>query len=208
MNCIETDTAVLRSLQGFLDESSLQVSFWNGSQWIGCGVIRPEADYTTFTKGIRITFPPELGDKVRVRLTALKDVWKIDSFSMDFTPYRKSTIKVLQATSAFKIRKGDFRETLNFADGKYCVLLPGENMELGFSGCEPGKGKKITYGVRTRGYLQPWFPGPESAFAFPVIQVKGDARIEFAKTILRERNYFFSQIYAEWDAKKHLFEGN
>ena len=206
MNCVESDPGVIQDLRGYLKESSLNIEVYNGRKWEYEGCIKPEANFTSFTKGIRVKIPEGAGSKLLLRLTALKDVWKIDNLSCDFTKFNSAPIHIQKIITAAKNNSENVLSKLNYDDNNYCVLLPNDKIDISFSPLQVQKGKKITYGVKAKGYLQPWNTGGEIQLNNQIVKIEEDKKIEFVKNLLKNRDYFLPVIYSEWEKDRYLYE--
>jgi hypothetical protein len=205
MNCVETDAGVINDLRGYLKESSLNIEIFNGKEWVYSGAIKPEANFTSFTKGIRFNIPDGVGSVLKLRLTALKDVWRIDNMSCDFTKTKDPVVITREIISAVKNDGENILDKINSDDGNYCVLLPKDKIDINFIPQHTDAGKTITYGVKAKGYLQPWARESVSNGTSPIVKIDEGKKIDFVKNLLKNREFFLPVIYSEWGKEKHLF---
>ena len=205
MNCIETDYSVIKDLREFLIESSLNIEVFNGEKWEYTGNIKPEANLTSFTKGMRFRIPVGAGDQLHLRITSLKDVWKIDNICCDFSKINEPAVHIQEIYKVVKNCDENIWNKVNYDDSNYCVLVPNDKIDIQFRPLTPVEGKKITYAIKTKGYLQPWQWKNEKAGSYPILKIEEEKKIEFVKNLIRNRSYFLPVIYSEWEKDKHLF---
>jgi hypothetical protein len=205
MNCVETDSGVINDLQDYLKESSLTIDVYNGKEWQNVGAIKPEANYTSFTKGIRFKIPEGTGNRLNLRMTALKDVWKIDNICCDLSKVKEPVVHIQKIVNASKNNNENILGNINYDDGNYCVLLPDDKIDINFIPQPIEDGRKITFAVKTKGYLQPWPWREEKMDGSQIVKIEEGKKIEFVKNLIQNRNFFLPLIYSEWEKEKHLF---
>ena len=205
MNCIETDQGVISNLRDYLKESSLNIEVYNGKNWEYAGAIKPEANLTSFTKGIRFNVPEGAANLLRLRITALKDVWMIDNIYCDFTRIKEPEVHIQKIVGALKNNNENVLNKVNNNDSNYCVLFPNDKIDINFLPRSIKEGKKITYAVKAKGYLQPWPWGKEKTENCRIVKIEEEKKIEFAKNLLKNRDFFLPVVYSAWEKEKHLF---
>jgi hypothetical protein len=205
MNCIETDNNLIKDLRDYLQESSLNIEVRNGEKWEYVGKIKPEANLTSFSKGIRFNIPEGTEDRLHLRIISLKDVWKIDNICCDFSRINELAVQNRQILKAVKNGHENIWSKVNYDDSNYCVLLPNDKLDIHFSPQAPVDGKKITYAIKTKGYLQPWQWENDRTGNSKILKIAEGKKIEFVKNILKNRNYFLPFIYSEWEKDRRLF---
>ncbi|MGA9408195.1 MAG: hypothetical protein WBW71_13760 [Bacteroidota bacterium] len=212
VDAIEHDPEMIAVLKHWLEESNLKAFVWDGRQWNPMGELKPEANEVAFSKVIRFTAPDVKGDSIRIRLTSLSDVWKLDAVGIDWSAAQPLAPQPVNIISAAGTNGKDFRKTLASDDGDYAVLLPGERIDFTFQPLHPGNGKVITYALNVGGYLHEWFPRESNSsrdaertpqFAL-VSEMSSKAKISFLKALLREEPVFLPLLYSEWQRQKGI----
>jgi hypothetical protein len=205
MDCIETDHEVIKDLRDYLKESSLNIEIYNGKDWEYAGAIKPEANFTSFTKAIRFKISEGTGNRLNIRMTALKDVWKIDNVCCDFTKIKEPIVHIQKIVNAFKNNNENILNKVNYDDSNYCVLFPNDKIDIDFLSRSVENGKKITYAIKAKGYLQPWPWGKEKSAGKQFVKIEECKKIEFVKNLIKNRDYFLPVVYSEWNNVKQLF---
>jgi hypothetical protein len=204
MNCIETDSSLIYDLKDYLKESSLMVEVYNGKEWDNSGYIKPEANFTSFTKGLSFKIPQSAGKQVKLRMIALKDVWKIDNICCDFSKKNEPAVHSQKIITAIKNDHENILNNINTCDNSYCVLLPNDKLDIKFQPQAPSEGNKITYAIKSTGYLQPWTWKKNQHLE--LVNLSKENRIGFIKSLIKNRDFFLPLIYAEWQKEKYLFK--
>jgi hypothetical protein len=204
MQAVEHDSELIGTLRRWTEESSLKAFLWDGKQWNNIGTIHPEASVTPFSKLIRFNIGHVSGDTVRIRLTCMADVWKIDAVQVDWTPVRPLKSMPVRLVSAVGPEHNDVSSALAFADKEYVTLLPPEEIELTFQAAAPSSGKKVAYAVSAQGYLYEWMPeNREQTVSSQKVLVPRERRISYLKTLLQHKSIFLPPIYADWIQMKN-----
>ena len=200
VDAVEHDPEMLLILKQWLQESSLKVSQWNGSDWEEFGTILPEASEIPFTKVIRFSVNDTKGDSVRIKLTALHDVWKFDAVLIDWSPVHPLKKISLPVKSAITNSGKNVLPAIAVQDSQYTVLFPSQNIDCSFLPYTAGSGKKITYALELGGYLHEWFPKNEKGnMTSGLEEVSGTSRLHMIKEFLNERSIVLPVIYARWE---------
>lgn len=211
VDAVENDPEMIAILKHWLDESSLKAFLWNGSRWDFIGAIRPDADEVPFSQIIRFNASGIAGDSVKIRLTSLSDVWKLDAVGIDWhavQPLKPEPVHLISATGA----KGkDLREALACRDDKYAVLLPPEKVDFRFQSLQPHHGKSIVYALNVGGYLHEWFPrepipsgNAERPTEFSAVRdMRSDAKLSFLKELLTHESVLLPLLYCAWEQQKN-----
>ncbi len=206
-DAIENDTLMISLMKSWFEEASMKVSVWNGAAWQIIGRVEPEANMVQFSKLLRLPGDAGKGDTLKIRLTCLKDVWKIDALTFDntlSTPLRSADVK---CSSAIGPEGMDVRAVLAASDGQYARLLPPEQINLEFEVLTPPKGKKISYALYVRGYLYEWLPKAEPAAPANMFSnVSRAMRIPLLKSVLQNRQVLLPVIYADWKTQRATYE--
>lgn len=205
VRAVENDQELVGILKNWIEDVSLKVFVWNGKEWSKVSTIRPEANSVPFVRACRIgpeNFPD---DTVKIRLTCLTGVWRIDALQMDWTTVRKLAPLDVPLISAMGPGKKDVSPTLRSPDNEYLVLLPPETIDLKFKALNAPVGRKITYVLDVQGYLHEWIPpAAKESSIIPTAWMGGPAKIAYLKSILRLKNAFLPPVYAEWRRSRHL----
>jgi hypothetical protein len=204
VSTVEHDPEMIAILKQWLDETSLKASLWDGGKWEPLVTLLPEANEVPFSRVIRFNVRDIVGDSVKIRLTSLADVWKLDAVGVDWSSVHPLTPKPVPLVSAIGSNGKDFALTLGHADDQYAVVLPPEKIDFTFQslqayalGEQPGK--KIVYGLNVQGYLHEWFPESRDQSQFMLVnQMKGETKIAFLKNLLKHKSIFLPLLYSEW----------
>jgi len=199
MSAVENDQEVIQLLHEWTIESSLKVSVWNGSSWLPCGILYPEANVTPFSRLVRINIPPGLGNTVKLRLNALADVWKIDAVNLDWTEVKQLDKKMVPLLSVDGQLSENQIELITEKDDQYAILLPSQNIDLTYAKQRAPAGKKLCYTLDVGGYLYEWFPQKNSTSLFAGFgDIINNDRIGFVKYLLKHKHLLLPPLYAEW----------
>jgi hypothetical protein len=199
LHAIDTDPELIAQLRRYLEDASLEASVWNGLEWKRAGVFRPEANAVAFTRGLRVRIPDGAGDTVRVRLSGLADVWRIDALSIDWTKASPLPMTPLEMLSATGPEGEDLRSSIGGDDDRYAVLVPPDRVELEYAARGVAPAARVRYVVAGRGYLHEWVPEATApAPAMPASWVPEERRIDFLKEMLKHREVVLQPVYEEW----------
>jgi len=204
VRALETDRELIALMRRWRDEASIKVHVWNGHAWDLAGCIVPEANVVPFSKAVRIRSGGTTGDCVRIRLSCLADVWKVDAVQVDWTPAQSLQRVGVPLLTASGPGDRDVGALLSHDDESYVTTLPPDKIDLRFRAVDPLPGKQVVYVLEVRGYLHEWMPaahpsGSRKGFA----GAAGSGRISVLKSLLQLRNVILPPIYAEWMATKH-----
>lgn len=194
IDLLENNKEVKSIIEDYVLETSLKIEVWNGSSWDSCGIIKPEADSVYFLKGVKIETPK--ADLVKIRLSSLKDVWKIDYAALDYS------YEAVNNSDKCIIINED--EELKSIDAKYKVLLPGDSLNLAFEGVQSEE-DDISYVVNTTGYLLPWMMGRNQYYDVVNAPENVNEKLEFCKNLIKYRSLFYPILYKEWYKQKVKF---
>lgn len=209
MQSVENDPEMVDALQKWIVESSLKVSVWNGREWNQVSSLHPEATAVSFSRVVRIDGTDIHSDTIKVRLTCLADVWKIDGIQIDWTPTQQLTQKPFKMISAIGTNHADYSAQIANSDDQYAVLLPPESIELNFETIIPADNKKMVYIFNAQGYLYEWFPPKDSLQSnFSNFSIPEAQRINYLKNLLKNKSIFLPPIYAEWEQTKTVINKN
>ncbi|MGH7731310.1 MAG: hypothetical protein ACRENJ_08680 [Candidatus Eiseniibacteriota bacterium] len=198
-HAIETDPELIAQMRDYLRDASLEALVWNGSDWETAGMIAPEASAVTFTRALRVRIPDRAGDRVRVRLRSMADVWKVDAIAAEWGDARPLAMSPLDMLSAVGPSGEDLGDRIGADDGQYAILLPPDRVELTFAAARPATGGKVVYAVAGRGYLHEWEPRTAGAgLTLLASHAPEEGRIEFLKELLKHRDLALAPVYEAW----------
>jgi hypothetical protein len=209
MQSVENDPEMIDALKKWIVESSLKVSVWNGKEWKQVGSLHPEATAVPFSRIVRINGDDIHSDTIKVKLTCLADVWKLDGIRIDWTPTQQLKQKSVKMISAIGPNQADFSSQIANSDEKYAVLLPPESIELNYEAIKPANNKKMVYIINAQGYLHEWFPpknSPQSNLSN--ISIPATQRIDYLKSLLQNKSIFLPPIYSQWEQTKTVINKN
>ena len=209
MQAVENDQELINILKDWIVESSIKSFIWNGKEWEKIGMVYPEANEVPFSRLIRFKVPYIDRDQVKIRLTCLSDVWKIDAVQMDWglaKPLQSQAVPLFLATGSDGKNKVSL---LTNADDKYAILLPPEKIDLKFKVLPPVPGKKITYAMSARGYLYEWIQQKTDQNIFSMFtNLIQDSKIDYLKHLLKNKNIFLPPVYTDWKRYKSEMSGS
>lgn len=197
---IETDPEMIDIMKNYQRSTFLKVSVWDGEKWEIIGELYPEGNMAAFSRVVRFDIPRNDEEKIKIRLSSMCDVWKIDQTGIDF-----SEVEALPTSEVkeVKIRKNDesIKESVSKTDDKYEFLMPGEGINITFQGEEEIEGYSRYYYTGVEGYLYEWISYPGDVKFQNVKQ--GKEKIALLKNILSNRNFFLPIVYEEWKSKRN-----
>lgn len=196
---LEHDPELQRSVRRWIEECGLRVEIADGSQWKQAGVLPPEANVAPFSRAVRLTGLRGLEGRLRVRLSTLTDVWRIDAVAIDAAPVQPLPLRPLEALSA---AASDGQRALGAVasdDTSYAMILPSQHLDLSFDATPALGMRRPTYVFAARGYLYEWFPAPPDRAA-PLLAdaMTRTDRIATLKLLITQKDLFLPPIYAAW----------
>jgi len=199
LQALENDPEIIQGFNDWIIESSLKVSVWDGTSWNQCGLIYPEANVAPFSRLVRLDIPNDSGDKVKIQLKSVTDIWKIDAVGLDWTPVEKLEKKVVPLLSIGGQLSENQIELIDKKDDQYAVLLPSQKIDLVFKNLAAPEGKNLSYALDVGGYLYEWLPEKKTSSLFAGYgKMIGPDRIGFAKFLLNNKSLLLPPLYAEW----------
>ncbi len=196
---LETDEGLQRCVNDWLSDCGLVIEVHDGNAWKHIDRILPEANVAPFRRALRIELPEGTDGMLRLRLSTLTDVWRIDAVTLDASPAEPLPMHELPMTTAVGSRGDDMMQRLADADSRYAVLLPPEHVDIGFDAAPAAGMLEPVYIIAAQGYLYEWFPTPDEGSADGLAaSLQGHERIALLKSVLRNREIFLPPIYREW----------
>lgn len=198
-DAIDNDPEMIAILNQWLHDASLSVSVWNGTDWEITGALLPEANEIPFSRLIRVTAPPAARDTLKIRLTSLTDVWKLDAVTIDWGYANPLRTKEIRLQTAIHSSGNDVSKELWKNDDQYIVNFPPNEILLSCNAVKPVHGKKIVYALDARGYLYEWIGYSDSVsghHSHPNIFPSG--KLSYVKSLLRNKHIVLPFIYEEW----------
>ena len=199
---LDGDPEWVAILEQWRRDCSLHLEMFRGGDWQAVGSILPEANVVPFRRALRFDLPPDGGDTVRLRLSSMADVWRIDAVALACDPPPAIDPEALKPLP----RSGEWDERLTSADARYRTLFPGQSLNLTFDGAAPAD-EAVCYVLAVRGYLHEWIVPPTQKTAFALLgeQLEGFDRLQFLKHLLAERSpAFLVPAYASWRMLKDV----
>jgi len=203
VHAVENDPELVAVLRKWLESSTLKAFVWDVNNWQKAGFIYPEANAVPFTRLIRFQNPNPNSNTLRVRLTSLADVWKLDAVHVDWTPVEPLEVRSLELTSAAEETQKNIQSTLEFRDDQYQVLLPPQYVDLTFKSDKALPGHKVSYALSVSGYIYEWmsFPAERSANLISGM-IPDDTKITYLTKLLKHKELFLPLVYAKWQEMK------
>jgi hypothetical protein len=198
---LETDSTTISLMHKWLQDCALHVFVWNNEQWEPCGFLLPEANAVPFQRLVYLQLPASGSAErnVRIMLSSLPDVWKINSVALDWQPQRARTIKPVRLSKA--AGPAGLNQTRNILqnDDHYAVLLPGESIDLVFEKNKIMQGQAVTPVIAVRGYLHEWLVQDSTSKTFSLIgNILGDDRVAALTYLMKDKRLLLPPIYAGW----------
>lgn len=200
----ETDEELINILKETLIRSALKIDLWDGEKWQYTDLIFPEANYVKFKKLVRLPVVNH-GDKLRIRLRCLTDVWKLDAIHFDDSIPRK--VKTYQAEILnFNSNTLGNIDDIKEKDDLYIKLLPGQEIELEFRKVETTQNKNIFYATNVGGYLYEWVIDESLSVGEGIENLDTSTpKIKLVKGLMKNMNTFLPIIYENWKLSKRNF---
>ncbi len=196
---LETDTVLQRCVRDWLSDCSLTVEVHDGTDWKRIGHFMPEANVAPFRRAIRIALPAGASRKLRVRLSTLTDVWRIDAVTLDQSQVEPLPMQELRMTSAIASSNADMRRQLAAVDSSYAVMLPPDHVDIAFDAAPVAGMRSPVFVVAAQGYLYEWFPTQDEDNGEQLTaSLDGQERIALLKSVLQHKEAFLPPIYREW----------
>ena len=199
---VEHDAECIRTLRQWIDEASLTIEVWRGGRWACEGRIAPEAVATDIARIVRVSSEGVTGDSIRMRLSSLADLWKLDAVAVDWTPAEPLTPHVLGMRSVKQTGVSSVSRRLLARDANYTVLLPGEELQIEFDKRCPTRGYTVAYALEATGYLYEWpvDSTPPGQSLFQTVAFKSDwpDRIGVVNFLIQHRDVLLPLVYERW----------
>lgn len=194
---LEKDPEMQKLVREGIRKSSLTVEVFSGKKWQQIGVLPPQADVVPFTRAIRFEIPEPIHDPLRIRLSSMKNVWRIDAVSIDYYQGKPLNMIPLQMTSVVSTNnERNLEKAVNQNDSLYAVLMPPDHMDITFDSLPVKKMYNPTYVLSARGYLYEWLPDVKNANILPLPSgFKNVDRVEWLKYIMRHDQMFLPYVY-------------
>lgn len=207
VHAIEHDPEMIGIMRQWTADASLEVAVWDGRSWQTMGRVLPEANVVPFTRLVRCRVPAGAGDTLKVRLSSLTGVWRLDSVALDPQPSRSlpgTNLPLVEARSASTI---DPAPSIASEDSAYETLVRGQQLEATFQDSpEPRRGS-AAYALRVRGWLYEWQDLPPESSAEMLMGVSAEDKIEYIKEMIGHKSLFLPPIYAAWKDATRLRAG-
>lgn len=188
-------------LQQWLQKCALTAEIETPDGWQSIGSILPEANVVPFSRAVEFALPENSPDRIRIRLTSMADVWKLDAVSISWDTM--NPVKPDQMTHLRPI--GAFPEKISRVDETYLTMFPGESVTLSFATItQPDQ--QMCYIASVRGYLHEWLfaPTQETTLTQMGQHMNGFNKTDFLKTVLASNNnVLLFPVYTAWLAQKN-----
>ena len=206
-DALERDLKLQSNIREWIRECNLRIEVADGADWKEVGMMPPEANVVPFSRAIRISNLGSIQGPLRVRLSSLTDVWRIDAVSLDFSPVQPLTLHPLEIISVNASDKMDWESAIKCNDSSYALILPPNYLDITFnSGTALGMQRPV-YVFAAQGYLYEWFPTQTELASSVISESMNDGdRIAMLKLLIGQKDLFLPPIYAGW--RKTIEEEN
>jgi hypothetical protein len=202
---LETDSTIISLMQNWLQDCALHIFVWNNERWEPCGFILPEANAVPFQRLVHLQMP-ESGSterSVKIMLSSLPDVWKINSITVDWKPQQVQSIQPVRLSKAAGPGNSDQTQNVLHNDQGYAVLLPGESIDLVFEKNKFRQDQTVTPLIAVRGYLHEWLIEDKASNAFSFMgNILGHDRVSALTYLMKDKRLLLPPIYADWKKYK------
>jgi len=196
---MENDSELQRTIKDWICECSLKIEVSDGSNWNEAGMMPPEANVAAFSRAIRISNLGGIRGPLRVRLSTLTDVWRLDAVSIDFSPVQPLPLHPLEMNSVSASDNKKWEDAVKSSDSSYALILPPNYLDIQFNSAAALGMKKPVYLFAAQGYLYEWFPTQkESSTPFITETMEGADRIVMLKNLIKQKEFFLPPIYSGW----------
>lgn len=205
---IEHDPELLAALRDWIRDCSLTVEVAGGGGWTIAGRVAPEASAIAFERLVRLRPAGDRADSVRVRLSSLADLWRIEAVEIDWTPAQPLAGHPLPLRRAEMCADGEAgvggrAGALLAGDGeRYAVMFPGDRIDLTFAAGEQGeeaiprsRDERIVYALEVRGYLHEWPPAEAPAALASLPMAPGPQRLAYVRAFVRDPQALLPLVY-------------
>ena len=196
---LEQDSQLQSEIRDWLHECSLRIEVAHGTVWEAAGTMIPEANVAPFSRAIRIRNLKSFKNMLRIRLSSLTDVWRIDAVSIDFSPVRPLSLHSLKMISVKSSDKNNCENAIKSNDSLYALILPPNYIDIHFESVPVLEMRKPIYILAIQGYLYEWFSNPkESTDNLVATEMSSGDRVAMLKLLVQQKNIFLPPIYARW----------
>jgi len=196
---LERDPELQRIIREWIRECNLRIEVANDTNWKEVGMMLPEANVVPFSRAIRIGNLGGLQGPLRVRLSSLTEVWRIDAVSVDFSIVQPLPLHPLEMVSVSASDKMNWESAIKSSDSSYAVILPPNYLDITFDSAPTLGMQRPVYVFAAQGYLYEWLPTQTEPFSsvFSEATTGGD-RVAMFKLLIERRDLFLPPIYAGW----------
>ncbi len=198
-HALEQDPELQSNIREWIRECNLRIEVANGTNWKEVGMMPPEANVAPFSRAIRISNLGGLQGPLRVRLSSLTDVWRIDAVSIDFSPVQPLPLHQLEIISVSASDQMNWEGAIKSSDSSYALILPPNYLDITFASAPTIGLQKPVYILAAQGYLYEWFSQSiEHASSVVSATFTESDRIAIFKLLIKQRDIFLPPIYAGW----------
>ena len=196
---LEHEIQLQHEIREWIHDCSLRIEIAHGSTWEEAGVMPPEATVAPFSRAIRLSHLNNFKGPLRVRLSSLTDVWRIDGVFIDFSTVQPISMKSLEMISVTSSDKNNWENAIKSNDSLYALLLPPHHIDLQFRSAPVHRMRKPVYIIAAQGYLYEWFPLEKySTDNFLSNNIPIGDRVAMLSLLIRQKDLFLPPIYARW----------
>ena len=203
-NALDQDPKLKSIVKKGIDRSSLKIEVKDHGVWKSVGAILPEATKIPFTRAIRLKNLTK--GTLKIRLSSLKDVWHIDSISLDYSKVKELTKYPLELKKVNSTQPASYlKEKISSNDSLYEIILPPNQLDISFDTTPADDMQSPEYLLGVRGYMLEWLPNRKDQSIVKKISVYNETdRIKLLKDLIQDEDLVLPMIYEKWRQTKML----
>jgi hypothetical protein len=204
-DALERNPELQHTIQEWIRDCSLKIEVEEGDGWKNVGSMAPEATVVPFSRAIRILDLIHLSGPLRIRLSSLTDVWRIDAVAMDFSAETPIPTLPLKMVSVKASDGQNWEAAVAGSDSTYALILPPNYLDVAFDAARVKEMQHPVYAFAAKGFLYEWLPSSPTQAPSPTAEAtQGGNRVELFRMIIQHKDLFLPAIYAEWRKDGYL----
>ncbi len=199
---LENDPELRRQLEEWVQESSLLVEVFAENRWNEVGSLLPEANVAPFRRALRLKGLDTSSGSLKVRLSSMTDVWRLDAVTADYSegePLEMHPLPMARVFASNGEGEDELKSKLLNSDRQYALMYPPEYMDITFDGSVTSGMQRPAYVIAAGGFMYEWFPntGNFSHTDKPAWMGRM-SRVELLKNLIAEKEIFLPPVYKSW----------